>query len=82
MQLALCCQITMDGMLAGGQDTSPCIWSSATRAHPSSPSIWQPLSDGRRCQEKSGEAAGTLGFGKEFQRFVLKTQVATGNIVG
>ena len=63
MQLVLSCQITADGMLAGGQDASPSAWSSATRTHPNSPSIWQHLSEGRDARKGSGEAAGALKFG-------------------
>lgn len=47
MQLVLCCQITVDRMLAGGQDASPSVWSSPTKTHPNSLSIWQPPSERR-----------------------------------
>lgn len=78
MQLAFPCQITMDRMLAGSQDASLPVWSSATRTYPSSPSIWQHLSEGRGCQGREWEAAGAFRFGEELQKLILKTQVGGG----
>lgn len=51
MQLLLCCQITMDRMLARGQDASSSVWSLATKTHPGSVSIWQPASKRRNARE-------------------------------
>lgn len=50
MQLVLGCQITTDRMLAGARMPPP-VWSSATKTHPSSLSIWQPLSEGRSARK-------------------------------
>lgn len=74
------------GQNAGkGPGCLPSFWSLATRTHPSSPFIWQHLSEGRGCRGGSGKAAGALRFGEELQRFVLKIQVCVGgtdNMVG